>query len=78
MIGSDDFPPARVVMKAYLATTGTIFGLLAAAHVWRIFAEWNPLAADTWYAAGIAAIGLASAALSVWAWALLIKQGRHG
>jgi hypothetical protein len=57
-------------MKAYLRTTGTIFVLLALAHVWRAIAEWPGLAADRWFVLE-AAIGIAAAALSVWAWRLL-------
>jgi hypothetical protein len=76
--GSHDHPRLEVAMKAYLATTGTIFGLLAATHIWRIIAEWNPLAKDTWGLAGFVALGIVAAALSIWAWGLLIKQSRHG
>jgi len=36
-------------MKAYLATTGTIFGLLAILHASRIVAEWNHLMRQPWY-----------------------------
>lgn len=33
-------------MKAYLAVTAIIFGLLAAAHVWRVLAESSALIRD--------------------------------
>jgi len=33
-------------MKAYLITTGTVFGLITAAHIWRMFAEGSHLATD--------------------------------
>jgi hypothetical protein len=63
-------------MKAYLATTGTLFGLLAVLHFWRIFAEWNSFQAKTWYLAGIGAIGVVAGALSIWAYRLLIEPSR--
>ena len=36
-------------MKAYVMTTGVLFGLLAMAHVWRIFAEGQGLATNPWF-----------------------------
>ena len=56
-------------MKAYLMTTGGLFGLLAAAHVWRVIAEW-PLVVTDRGADIEAAIGVVAAALCVWAWRL--------
>ena len=54
-------------MKAYLLTTGTVFTLVTAAHVWRVVAESAALARDP----GFIALTIAAAALSVWAWRLL-------
>jgi N-acetylglutamate synthase-like GNAT family acetyltransferase len=54
-------------MKAYLITTGTVFGLLALAHVWRVIGESRSLAVDPW----LVAITLISAGMSVWAFRLL-------
>ena len=54
-------------MKAYLITTGTVFGLIALAHIWRIFEEGSRLAKEPWFLL----LTLAAAALSVWAWRLL-------
>jgi hypothetical protein len=54
-------------MKAYVITTGVLFGLLTLAHVWRVFEEGRHLATDPWYVL----ITLATAALSFWAWRLL-------
>ena len=54
-------------MKAYLITTGIVFGLITLAHLWRILAEGSHLGKDpvflllTFFAAG----------LSFWAWRLL-------
>jgi hypothetical protein len=54
-------------MKAYVMTSGTIFGLLALAHLLRIIAESPRLATDPWYVL----ITVAAAALCVWAWRVL-------
>ena len=54
-------------MKAYLITTGTVFGLIALAHIWRIFEEGSRLAKEPWFVL----LTFAAAALSVWAWRLL-------
>jgi DMSO reductase anchor subunit len=62
-------------MKAYLITTGTIFGLMAAMHVWRSISEWHSLQTDPGYFLGMAVLGVVAAALSIWAWGLLRRQG---
>ena len=51
-------------MKAYVATTGVIFGLIVVAHIWRAIEEGAGMATHP------AFIGLtvAAAALSIWAW----------
>jgi hypothetical protein len=54
-------------MKAYVWTTGVIFGLLTVAHVWRVIEEGMDLAMDPWYVL----ITMATAALCIWAWRLL-------
>jgi uncharacterized membrane protein len=54
-------------MRAYVMTTGGLFGLIAAAHVWRVFEEGPRLATDPWYLL----TSLAAVALCVWAWRLL-------
>jgi len=53
-------------MKAYVATTGALFGLLVVAHIWRIFLE-PQLAKDPWYIA----ITILAAGLSLWGWRTL-------
>jgi hypothetical protein len=63
-------------MKAYLATTGTIFGLIAVLHLLRSIDERARLATDPWYYLGTSALGVVAAALSVWAWCLLRLQVR--
>ncbi len=36
-------------MKAYLWTTGTLFGLIAVAHIWRVISESRSLAKDPFF-----------------------------
>jgi hypothetical protein len=62
-------------MKAYLITTGSLFGLLALAHVWRIVGDWPRLVNDPGEILE-AAIGVVAAALCVWAWRLLRSFAR--
>jgi N-acetylglutamate synthase-like GNAT family acetyltransferase len=59
-------------MKAYLITTGTVFGLLALAHVWRVIGESRSLGVDPWFVA----TSVISAAMSVWAFTLLRTSTR--
>ena len=54
-------------MKAYLLTTGAIFGLITLVHVWRIVAESPRLGKQPLFLA----LTVLSAALAVWAWRLL-------
>jgi hypothetical protein len=53
-------------MKAYVMTTGTIFGLLVVAHIWRMIVE-RQVATDPFYIT----ITLAAAAMRFWAWRVL-------
>ena len=59
-------------MKAYVITTGVVFGLLTLAHLLRIVGENPRLAADPFYMA----ITTASAALCVWA-VVVLRRARH-
>lgn len=59
-------------MKAYVITTGALFGLLALAHLARMIWENPHLATDPVYVP----ITLASAALCFWAWRVLPRSGR--
>ncbi|HJQ12479.1 MAG TPA: hypothetical protein VJ840_15715 [Gemmatimonadaceae bacterium] len=60
-------------MKAYLITTGVVFGLLTLAHVWRMFSETGFHGdRDPWFIL----ITLISAAFSFWAFQLLRKTSR--
>jgi dolichyl-phosphate-mannose--protein O-mannosyl transferase len=60
-------------LKAYVTITGLVFGLLTLAHVWRIIEEGSHLATDVAWVL----ITVASAALCVWAFLLLLRMSRH-
>jgi hypothetical protein len=51
-------------------TTGTVFGLLTLAHLWRIIEEGWHLATEPWFAFFTVAAG----AFCVWAWRLLRRS----
>ncbi len=54
-------------MRAYLWTTGVMFGVLAMLHAWRAIEEAHSLARDPWFVV----ITLVSAALCIWAMRLI-------
>ena len=54
-------------MKAYLFTSGTIFSLFAASHVFITYQQWRRDAPDAW---GPAVIAVCGAALAFWAFRL--------
>lgn len=56
-------------MKAYLITTGTIFAIITALHIWRAIAEGGP--GPVWIL-----LILLPAGLCIWAFALLKKSSR--
>jgi hypothetical protein len=60
-------------VKAYLATTGVLFALLAALHVWRLVVERPDNHAGFWIIAGGTFI---SAALALWALKLFLGLKR--
>ena len=59
-------------MKAYILTTGILFGLLTALHVWRAMVEGAHLATDPWYVLAT----LATTVLYLWALRLLVHSRR--
>ena len=63
-------------MRAYLATTASLFGLFAALHVWRFAGERGFASRDPLQAVSILAIALAAAALSAWGWRLFRNRSR--
>jgi hypothetical protein len=50
-------------LRAYVVTTGAVFGLLTAIHLWRLLEE-RHLAKDPWFLS----ITAAAAALCLWSW----------
>jgi hypothetical protein len=54
-------------MKAYVITTGVVFGLITFAHILRIVAEGPRLLTEPLWVL----LTLATAGLSLWAWRLL-------
>ena len=59
-------------MKAYLITTGTVFGLITLAHIWRVFLEGPRLAKEPVFIL----LTFMAAGLSLWAWRLLARVSR--
>ena len=58
-------------MRAYVRTTGALFGLVTLLHLWRIGVETNPVT-DPWLLLSTAV----SLSLCVWAWRLLRQSPR--
>lgn len=54
-------------MKAYVMTTGAVFGLITLAHVLRVVAEGPRLATDP----SFVLLTILSTALCLWAWRVL-------
>ena len=59
-------------MRAYVMTTGVIFGLITLAHIWRAIEEGSRLATEPWYVL----VTVATAALCLWACRLLWRSSR--
>ncbi len=59
-------------MRAYVITTGAIFGLLTVAHIWRIVAGETHLAREPVFLL----FTVASVALCIWAWLVLRRSNR--
>jgi hypothetical protein len=59
-------------MRAYLITTGAVFGLLVLAHVWRVIEEGPQLAREPWFVL----FTMIAAVMCLWAWRLLRRLPR--
>ena len=59
-------------MKAYLITTGVVFGLITLAHIWRAVAEGSHVATDPVFVL----LTILSTGLCVWAFRLLKHSSR--
>jgi hypothetical protein len=64
-------------VKPYLITTGTLFGLVAVAHVARTMAEWPRLGTDPWFILEGPGLGVLAGAIGIWAWRLLAAFSRE-
>jgi hypothetical protein len=62
-----------LTMKAFLITTGILFGLMAVVHIWRAIAEWPQSSVGFGFVLGMAALIVVPGALSEWAWWCLCK-----
>jgi hypothetical protein len=63
-------------VKAYLVTTGTLFGLMAVMNLVYLIHDSSRLVTDPWHYLENSALGVVPAVLSMWAWRLLRLQGR--
>jgi len=61
-------------MRAYLAITGTLFGLLFLLHIWRVIAEWSGFNSGAGLVLLTAMIALG---LAVWAFRLFATLNRQ-
>jgi hypothetical protein len=59
-------------VKAYVMTTGTVFVLIVAVHIWRAVVEGPALAKDPFYILST----MAAVTLSLWAWRVLKRMAR--
>jgi hypothetical protein len=59
-------------MKAYVITTGAVFGLLTLAHIWRVIEEGPHLMKEVPWVL----ITVAAAALCLWACRLIWRSSR--
>jgi hypothetical protein len=61
-------------MKPYLATTGTIFGLVGAVHLLTLLRGWQTVATNPSFGLENGILGALSAALPIWAFRLLCTR----
>jgi hypothetical protein len=63
-------------VKAYLVTTGIVFGLFALWHVFELASGLRSAATDSGFIIGVSLIILVTGAFSVWAFRLLRGLGK--
>jgi hypothetical protein len=61
-----------IFVKAYVITTGTVFGLIVVAHIWRAIAEGPDLVRNPVYIL----LTVVPAGLALWAWRVLRAMPR--
>jgi hypothetical protein len=64
-------------MKAYLATTATLFSLLALAHLARAIDESSRFSTDPWFWLEGPGIALIGGVLALWGWRLFRRAQRQ-
>lgn len=62
-------------MKAYLFTSGTVFALFAAIHLFITYEHWRRPSSDPWSVLAPALIFVASASLALWGFRLTRGAG---
>jgi len=62
-------------VKAYLVTTGIVFGLFALWHVFELASGLRSSATDSGFIIGVSLIILVTGAFSLWAFRLLRRLG---
>ena len=63
-------------MRAYLVTTGIVFGLFAVWHVFELASGLRSSATDAGFIIGVSLIIVVAGAFSVWAFRLLRGMGK--
>jgi hypothetical protein len=64
-------------MKSYLVTTGLIFGLMSAVHVWRAVEEWPAAGISLGFVLGMGTLIALPGILAWWAWCVLRNLPRN-
>jgi hypothetical protein len=59
-------------MKAYIITTGSVFGLITVAHLLRFVTEFKQVITEPIFIL----LTILAAALSIWAWTVLPRSSR--
>jgi hypothetical protein len=67
-----DFTEGGDAVKAYVTTTGVLFGLLVLVHIWRAIVEGGSTFKDPYYVV----ITGACAGLAAWAWRVRSENRR--
>jgi hypothetical protein len=75
MVGRPPEQPPRP--RPYVIVTGSLFALIALAHLARTIDEWRRFQTDPWFALEGPGLGLVCGALAFWAWRVL-RASRRG
>jgi Na+-transporting NADH:ubiquinone oxidoreductase subunit NqrD len=61
-------------MRAYILTSGILFGLVAFMHLFITIEHFRMPATDAWLVIAPGAIFVISSSLAIWAWQLLTRK----